>query len=186
MTKKQILTNAEIEKDIITALKNPPKQSEVSYKKSTLIAIIIAILLVILEFIYPTFILWLVPALVAFFVVYSIFNRVRLKYRIKNVTLNNYDITKETVHGTMEEHYKAERGGKIRRTEQIDNYAICFENGKNWRLPKELYSWTEEFRVSDWGIYQGAHREDVFIVVTNKHTNEIVVAYHTDVFEYKN
>ena len=58
MENKHFLTNTEIEKDIITALKNPPKESEASNHKSTIVAIIIAILLIVIEFIYPIFILY--------------------------------------------------------------------------------------------------------------------------------
>ena len=128
MAKKQRLTNTEIEKDIIQAFKNPPKESEASYKGWTIPCIIIAILLVIIEFIYPIFILWFLLALIALGIVYSIFDCIRLKNKIKNFTINDYDITTEVVHSTAEEHYRAESGGSIRhrRTEQVNNYIICF------------------------------------------------------------
>ncbi len=188
MAKKQILTNVEIEKDLVDALKNPPKESEVSYKKFTIPAIIIAALLVVIEFIYPIFILWLLLALIVFLIGSAIFNHFRLKNKIKNVTINDYIITTEIVHSTAEEHYKAESGRSIhhRRTEQIDNYIVRFENGKSWRIPKELYRWNERLRMQDRGIYHTTHRGDVLIVVTEKATDKIIVAYHTDIFEYKN
>ena len=66
MAKKQIVTNVEMEKDIIDAIKNPPKESERSYKRLTIPAIIIAILLVVIEFIYPVFFLWFLLALIVF------------------------------------------------------------------------------------------------------------------------
>ena len=67
MAKKQIITSVEIEKDIVDVMKNQPKESERSYKSFTIPAIIIAILLVVIEFIYPIFILWLLLALIVFF-----------------------------------------------------------------------------------------------------------------------
>ena len=85
MARKQILTNIEIEKDIVNSLKNPPKESEASYKRWTIPCIILAILLVIIEFIYPIFILWFLLTLIVFGIVYSIFDRFRLKNKIKNV-----------------------------------------------------------------------------------------------------
>ena len=187
MPRKQILTNIEIEKDIVSSLKNPPKESEASYKRWTIPCIIIAILLVIIEFIYPIFILWFLLALIAFGIVYSIFDRFRLKNKIKNVTINDYDITTEIVHSTEEEHYRAETGGSIRhrRTEQINNYTIRFENGKSWRIPKELYSWSERLRMHDVGIRNSTHRGDTMIVITEKSSGKIVVAYNTDIFDYK-
>ena len=142
MDNKHFLTNTEIEKDIITALKNPPKESEASNHKFTIVAIIIAILLIVIEFIYPLFILYFFLALIPFIALYSIFKHVRPKNRVKNITINNYDITMETVHSITEEHYRTETGGSIRhrRTKQVNNYIARFENGKNWRIPKELYN----------------------------------------------
>ena len=188
MAKKQIITSVEIEKDIIDAMKNQPKESERSYKSFTIPAIIIVILLVVREFIYPIFILWLLLALIVFFICFAIFKHFRLKNEIKNVTINDYIITTEVVHSTAEEHYKAETGGSVRhrRTEQINNYIVRFENGKSWRIPKELYRWNERLRMQDRGVYHTTHRGDVLIVVTEKATDKIVVAYHTDIFEYKN
>ena len=187
MAKKQILTNAEIEKDIIGALKNLPKESEVSYKRWTIPCIIIAILLVVIEFIYPIFILWFLLALIVFLIGSSIFHHFCLKNQIKNVIISNYDITSEIVHSTDEEHYRAERGGSVRhrRTEQIDNYIIRFESGKVWRVPKELYSWNERLRMQDRGVCNSTHRGDTMIIVTEKSSGEIVVAYNTEIFEYK-
>ena len=170
MTKKQMLTITEIEKDIISALKNPPKESAASYKRLTVPCIIIAVLLVVIECIYPIFILWFLLALIVFGIVYSIFDRFRLKNKIKNVTINDYEITTEIVHSTEQEHYRAETGSSIRhrRTEQINNYIIRFENGKSWRIPKELYSWSERLRMHDVGIRNSTHRGDTMIVVTEK------------------
>ena len=188
MSKKQIVTNIEVEKDIVDAIKNSPKESEKSYKSFTLPAIIIVILLVVIEFIYPIFILWFLLALIVFLISSAIFNHFRLKNQIKNVTINDYIITPEIVHSTYEEHYKAETGRSIhhRHTEQINNYIIRFENGKSWRIPKELYRWNERLRMQDRGIYHTTHRGDTLIVVTKKDKGEIVIAYHTDIFEYKN
>ena len=187
MAKKQILTNAEIEKDIISALKNPPKESEASYKRRTVPCIIIAVLLVAIECIYPIFILWFLLALIVFLIGSSIFHHFRLKNRIKNVTINDYDITAEIVHSTDEEHYRAHTGGSVRRrrTEQVNNYIIHFENGKSWRIPKELYSWSERLRMHDVGIRNSTHCGDTMIVITEKSSGKIVVAYNTEIFEYK-
>ena len=133
MAKKQIVTNVEIEKDIVDAIKNPPKESERSYKRFTIPAIIIAVLLVAIEFIYPIFILWFLLALIVFLICSAIFHHFRLKNQIKNVTVKDYIITTEIVHSTSEEHYKAETGRSIhhRRTEQVNNYIIRFESGKS-------------------------------------------------------
>ena len=95
MAKKQIITNVEMEKDIVDEIKNPPKELEKSYKRFTIPAIIIAILLVAIEFVYPIFILWFLLALIVFLICSAIFNHLRLKNQIKNVTINDYIITTE-------------------------------------------------------------------------------------------
>jgi len=187
MAKKQILTNAEIVKDIISALKHPPRESEASYKRWTIPCVIIALLLVVIEFIYPMFILWLLLALIVFLIGASIFGRFRLKKKIKNIKIKDYVITTETVRSISEEHYKAEAGGMpgLWRKEQVNNYIVHYENGKVWRMPKELYSWDERLRMHDRGIFNSIHRGDTMIVVAAKSSEKIVVAYNTEVFEYK-
>lgn len=187
MAKKQILTNAEIEKDIVSALKNPPKELETSYKRRMLPCIIIALVLVVIEFIYPKFILWFLLALITSLIGSSIFYHFRLKIQIKNVQINDYDITAESVHSVAEEHYRAENGGSVRyrRTEQVNNYIIRFESGKVWRVPKELYCWHERLRMRDVDIFNSTHKGDTMIVVTAKKAEKIVVAYNTEIFDYK-
>ena len=181
MAKKHILTDSEIEKDIADAMRNPPGQSEKSYKRLILPAIIIAALLIVIEFLYPLFVLWLVLVATAFAIGYGIFYRQRLKKRIRSVTIRDYIITKETVSSTAEEHYKASHAG---RRERISNYTVRFENGKAWCIPGELYGWDEKLRNHGPGIYGTIHRGDTLIVVTQKDRGGIVVAYHTDIFEY--
>jgi ABC-type multidrug transport system fused ATPase/permease subunit len=190
MAKKHIVTNVEIEKDIISALKNPPKQSKESYKKGMFPAIIFAVLFFVMVFILDFFVLWFLLGLVVLAIVSSIFYYFRLKNQIKNVKINDYDITTETVSSTDEEHYMRRANRRSMhidsRSMHIDNYSIRFENGKTWRVPKELYCWKEGIRMIDYNIHQTTHRGDVMIVVTKKDTGKIVVAYHTDIFEYKN
>ena len=180
MAKKQILTNTEIEKDIICALKNPPNLPESSYKKMIIPTVIAVGLLVMIEFIYPLFIVWLLAAVIIFLIGSSIFNHIKLKNLIKKVSINDYYIEKEVVHSTYEEHYRT--GG--RHNELVSNYLIRFENGKSWRISTDNYLWSIERSMSDFAIFQSTHREDTMIVVTKKDTGEIVMAYHTDFFEY--
>ena len=184
MSEKQILTNVEIEKDIVDAIKNPPKELERSYKSSLFFCFIIAVILVVIEFIYPIFVAWFLLAFIVFLICSSIFYHFWKKKQINNVTINDYTITTEIVHSTSEEHYRAKYSRRA-PAEQIDNYIIRFENGKTWRIPKELYRWNERLRKCDSDICQVTHRGDALIVVTKKDTGKIVVVYHTDIFEYK-
>jgi len=185
VAKKHILTNEEIEKDIISSLEHPPKESERSYKRSTLFDIILALVLIVIEFIYPIFILWFLIALILFSVVIGVFHYLRLKNKIKSVSVNDYDITSETVHSVSEEHYTAKSGSSRHRlSNKVSNYTIRFENEKVWRVPKELYTWDERLRTYDMGIYNSAHRGDTMIVVTERSSGNIAVAYSAEIFEY--
>ena len=185
MLKKQILTNAEIKKDLIHAMRHPPRISEADYKKGTLPAILMACFLFVMGFVYPQFIPWFLLGVIAFLVGATVFHGIRFRYRIKRVTIEDYEITTETVHSIDEEHFRTEKNGKYGRSEQIDNYSIRFENGKIWRIPKECYAWHERLRRGDRGIYQSTHRDDRMIVLTRKKDGEIVMAYHTELFEYR-
>ena len=185
MAKKEILTNDKIEKDIITAIKKPPNDSERTYKRTTyLVAIIAAIIIVVTAFISPELLIWEFLALLMLPFVYVIFLVIQRKIKINKVAINDYSITTEIVHSTAQEHFSV-RTGK-HRVAHIDNYILRFENGKSWRVPKDNYLWSVERPMSDFAIYESTHRKDSMIVVTKKNSGEIVMAYHTDFFEYRN
>ena len=74
MAKKEILTNDKIEKDIITAIKKPPNDSERTYKRTTyLVAIIAATIIVVTAFISPDLLIWEFLAFLTLPFVYVIF-----------------------------------------------------------------------------------------------------------------
>ena len=195
MSQKQILTNAEIKKDIISAMKNPPEESEASDKKGSVIALIVACFFLFMVYIDPLFAIRAVLAGFALLIGASIFRSIYEKRRFKKWSIHDYDVATEVVHSIDEEHYLTyydhrrkvgKRRGGLVRTVPVNNYSIRFENGKIWRVPKELYCWNERLRMQDLGIYRTTHRGDTLIVVTKKDTGKIVVAYHTEFFEYKN
>lgn len=184
MPKKTVVTFAEIEKDIINVLKQPEKSSEEAYKKWTVPSVLIALILIVVCIFSPTFALWFLLACLALLIVFHIVSRVRLKRKIKHVSEEDYEITVETVHSITDEHYEARVSR--RRKEVVNNYILRFENGACWQIPSENnYQWIEEGALSDWNVYGTAHRGDTFIVVTQKEPRKIVMAYHTDFFEYK-
>ena len=184
MAKKQILTNKEIEKDIITALKNPPDSSEDSYRKTGIIVPIVTLAVIaITAYVDPEFILWELVSFIALAFLYIIFLIFRQRIKIKKVSINDYSVTTEIVHSTSKEHFTVRRGKYY--VKRVDNYTLRFENGKTWRIPKDNYLWSVERPMSDFAIYESTHREDTMIVVTKKDSGDIVMAYHTDFFEYR-
>lgn len=183
MKEKQIVTPAEIKKDISDALKQPQAMSKSGYDTMTVISLIIACLLVVIEFFYPMGILWLwiVSALLVCLILGFLgFRRKRLMNRI---TFEDYEITTETVSDTSEESYEIKRVNG--RNERVFNCTLRFENGMVWRVPEDNYRWCEERPMSNFAIYQSTHRGDTMIVVSKKGTGEVAMAYHTDFFEYR-
>ena len=181
MDKKLILTNNEIERDIRHALKNPPYESEKSYRRKPLIIIAAFILLVISAIIWPgvvlstIFVLLISLPLWPWLWVYYLEN--------KKIVLNDYQITLETVNCVIVKKYVDKRS-KHKHTRHI--YCVRFENGKTWAIPMDNYAWTEKHRMSFDEVYQNTHMEDTMIVVTKNKSGKIVMAYNTDIFTYVN
>lgn len=184
MPKREILTRTEIEKDIISGLKQPKDSSQASHEKETVVGIILAVLLVVIEFFYHLFVLWFLLALVAFLIFGAIFLRIRLQYRIKKVSIDDYQILTDTVSYVFDEKYHI-RGSKYSSGRWVHNHDIVFESGRKWSVPKQNYPWSDRQCASDSSVFATAHRGDAFITVIKKDTDAIAVAYHTEHFEYK-
>ena len=183
ITTKHTLTNAEIEKDIINALKNPPEMSKSSNGKWMIVAIIALVPLILIELIYPALLIWAVLAAAVLLIVCLILHR----RRIEKVSIDDFEITREVVHSTREEHYRGERGRiRLHGRAIISVYVVRFESGKCWRMPKKHYAQNPDLQRSDFALYNETHRGDTFITVAKKSTGEIIMAYNTEAFEYKN
>ena len=185
MAKKQIFTNAEIEKDVATSLRRPADMSEVTYKSMLLPSVIMACVFAVIAIMRPYLMFQLFFIFMAFTVCYTIFYYIRRRNKIKKISMSDYSVTIEIVHSTEEERYKAKKAGKWNGKETVINHNIRFENGKVWRIPKQNYLWCVEYPMSDFAIYQRTHRGDSMIVVTKNDTGDVVMAYNTDIFEYK-
>lgn len=180
---KETVSPTQIQQDIIHSLQNPPNMSEASYKKWTIPFLLPACLLGVAAFLYPKLLFYgllvLIPALLLLCTV----NHFRIQYKVKKVSINDYDVTTDVLSHSSEERYVAK--GHRHHGKVITNYTLHFENGADWRIPKDNYLWSTERPMSDAAIFQSSHRGDGFIVVTKKDTGKIAMAYHTDFFEYK-
>jgi len=183
MATKQIFTDADIEKDIINALRNPPRQTKSSDTKTRIAAVIIACELLVIEIIHPYFVFWLLIAFAPCVIMAVVFKHLILKYRIEKVNILDYRITTEVVKDTAEETYVIRHR---RRNETVTYYSICFENGKIWRIPTDNHQWSERYRMSNQSVFQSTHRGDTMTVVTKRLNDTVVMAYNTEFFEYKN
>ena len=126
----------------------------------------------------------LATAPLIFIVVYLAIGYFYQKNRTKNLSIDDYEIKNVVISHIKEETYTIRKRNAIDKTMCV--YIMYFENGKSWNIPKDNYLWSGECPMSDRTLYQTTHRGDVFWVVTKKDTCEIVVAYPTEYFEYKN
>ena len=180
------MVKKKIEKDIINALYKKPDKSEATYKKTTVIEIIVGCLMIVIEFFYRSFILWVLLALLIYIIGGNLLLRLIRSSKAKKVSINDYNITTESVKHISEEHFKIRRAGKWKGKKPIDNYALYFDNDKCWRIPKDNYLWSTEYPMSDHAIFQSVSIGDKMLVITQKRTGKTVMAYHTEFFEYKN
>ena len=69
--------------------------------------------------------------------------------------------------------------------EEIRQYNIFFEKERVWRIPDELYWWSEKNSMSDITVFEKTEQGDVFYTVCEKKSGKIVMAYNTEIFEYE-
>ena len=189
MPKKQTFTDAEIKKDLICALKHPPAESERSFDTASWVVLGIFLASLVVIYFYRLFLLWLLLGTALFSIGFFIFKHQKLKIQIKKLSLADHEITTETVSHTECESYVVTRATGIRgrfRRETIYRYILHFESKRSWVIPKDNYLWSTETPMSDMAVFDNTHRGDTMTVVTKKSTGEIVVAYNTNLFEYKN
>ena len=195
MTKKEVFTDAEIERDIKAAIEEPPDVSEDSHKK-IFISTIVVFILASLAFWGLLFagesldILWyFARALLIFTILLIPLAFLYLKIRLKNVSIKDYEISEETVFSTEIEYSFLMRIMRDRRDLYKrgcpGNYNVNFCSGKTWRIPGELYFWSDRYRMKNYKICESTHAGDTMIVVTHRKTKKVIVAYNTEFFEYK-
>ena len=184
MPKKQTFTDAEIKKDLICALKHPPAESERSFDTASWVVLGIFLASLVVIYFYRLFLLWLLLGTALFLIGFFIFKHQKLKIQIKKLSLADHEITTETVSHTERESYVI-RGTRYRRY-TITRYILHFESKRSWVIPTDNYLWNTDTPMSDVVVFNTTHRGDTMTVVTKKDTGEIVVAYNTNLFEYKN
>ena len=184
MPKKERITAKEIEADIRYTLRNPPDITESEYNRQTLPAILIAIFLCALELIFPMQLLWLLCGCIVAICAAAITALLKLRIRQKKFSLDNYCISTERMDTKEAESFFV-KGSKYSSGKTVYNYVLHFANGKSWRIPNNNYTWSGELPMSEHTVYHSANHGDAFVVVAERKTGKIVVAYHTDFFEYR-
>jgi len=182
--KKETITTEQIKQDILRGFKTPKEMSESQHVKWTVIALITGILLLVIEYFYPSVMIGFLVCVIVMVPLVLAGSAISAWCRKKRFSMNDYEITTEKLAYKNEEHFHAR---KTRRTMRvIDNYNLYFACGKEWRIPDKNYLWSMDYQLSDRYIYDNAHRDDMFIVVANKKTGQIAVAYPTKFFVHRN
>ena len=188
MAKMEIFTEAEIERDIQSAIKYPPDESEDSYKKWLIFALVLApFSLLALPFIekLSDFLWSFAWALLIITVLIFPLSFLYLKIRLKNVSIRDYEISEDKVFSTEEERYTDVYRTTRWHFRTVKNYNVNFCSGRTWRIPGELYFWSDRYRMKNYKICESSKAGDTMIVVTHRKTKKIIVAYNTEFFEYK-
>ena len=188
MPRKQILTDDNIQTDVKNILKHPANPSHIEWRKSRIPLLVFSALVLVAMLVFQNYYKLVLLVSLMFIVVYLTVEYFRKKSSIKNVDIDDYEIEKVAVSFVREEVYCTEPGSYSyieKKLKTVHVYIMYFENGKSWNIPKDNYLWSKECPMSDRTLYQTTQCGDVFWVVTKKDTNEILVAYPTDFFEYK-
>lgn len=186
MPAKERLTKKEIEIDIRNNLKAPKEVTEAEWKKTEAIGWALCALIVILFFVDYRVALW------AFFLIASLellLLAVRFcvqRRKSHTARIEDYEIVKKPLsHIRLEKYERRERRSKSTVMRTIEIRFLCFEGYPDYQLPKENYRWSREYVLSNFFIYENAHRGEEFILAVRRSTGEIAVAYDADQFEYK-
>ena len=190
MRERELLTNKEIEKDIADRAKSMYYMSNTlsehrTYLLEKLIPAVVIGVLAITAFLAPKFILWEILAIAVIVTCVSFYDHYQKKKRFTKVSIDDYCISEETVESVREDDYIRESYNRTLSTVTYHIYSISFENGKTWTVPGECYTWSRERKMLSTGIFLSTKKGDRMIVVTKKDTGMVVMAYHTDIFEYK-
>ena len=187
MARKQTLTDDNVKTDIRNILKYPANISHEEHlsfrKRDSVLLIVLFVALLVFHNYYE-----LVLALeVVAIMIYLAVGYLRKLYSIKNVSLDDYEIKEEDVsHIKKEVYLTSKRISKPKKVREVCVYIMHFQNGKTWNMPRDNYTWSGECPMSDRTIYELTQIGDIFLSVTKKDTGEVIMAYPTTFFEYKN
>ncbi|MBR6682128.1 MAG: hypothetical protein IKL40_03995 [Clostridia bacterium] len=185
MAKKEIVTDKEIKRDLVTAFYDYPQTRKNRFKDPVLflgLGLTVGFIFFFIGFGIPIFLLLSFLFFLASIAGHYIHTRIIPKNIAKDFSTDAYDISVMTVDCIRDEYYT--KHGKT-SIYNVYNYFIRFENGNEWNLPISLYRWSERHATYGSKLYKNTHAGDTFIVVTKKADNKIVMAYNTDIFEYK-
>jgi len=196
--KTESITTKQIEQDIINSLNYPKNMTKAEYENPTryIVGAVLTILFVAsLMYFLPRLdglsallvILGIMLAMVLIIVIVVVSAILLRKHEQNNVRMDNYEVSTEVMSHVEIETYEQRESSRrsiVRRYITITNCTLHFENGKSWRIPKKIYTWSEYLQMSDESLCASSDCGDTFIVVTEKRSGNIAMAYPTKLFRY--
>ena len=188
MTRKQLLTNDNILTDIKNILKHPTNLSHAEHHRSKVPYFVFLAVSLVAMLIFQDYYKLILAISLVFIVAYLTVDYILKRKSAEKVSFDDYEIKREAVSYVNEEVYITDHSVSRMREKmsEIRVFIVYFENGKKWNIPKDNYAWSKECPMSDRAIYQTTSQGSLFWTVTRKGTGEIVMAYPTRHFEYKN
>ncbi len=190
MPRKQTLTNDNILNDVKNILKHPATLSHAEHQKANFPLLVFSAVMLIAMVIFQNYYKFILLIGLIFIAAYLIVDFFRKKNKINNVSIDDYEIKEEFVSHINEELYSTDHkihfSPTVKKIHTAHVYIMYFENGKSWNIPKDNYTWSKENPLSDHTIYRSTRSGDRFWTVTKKDTGEIVMAYPSEYFQYKN
>ncbi len=185
--KKEEVTERAILSDLKSRLRYEPSRSKAANKRYEILGAITAIILLIITFGHPVPFFLVLGCTLLFLPLALLFSWLLRRRRIERMTLDGYEteiaiLSHKEKEEYQEWHYTV-RG--IRRSRTITNYNLHFENGKLWRIPKDNYLWHGECPMSNFFIFENAHRGEEFLLVLSRKTGEVAMAYSEAFFTYQ-
>ncbi len=176
---KQILTKKDIEKDLFAY-----ERSRVSgYRPIWIYSLFVLTLNTVgLGIFFKSIFLFVVAALfvgaAGFLIGASVRNKAERKKKIKQ---GKFHIGREVLTGTIEDN-ELTSGLGHRYAKHVRK--LVFSYG-SWTVPTICYEWSKDYRMSATGVLNTSVTGDEFFVVTYEGDGEVVAAYNTKFFDYK-
>ena len=185
MPAKERLTEKAILHDILYDIKNPNDPGKAVYILRNVIGTGLLLLSMASFFLGKRVGGITVLCSLAVVVSYGIAILVIRKRRQKAVRIENYEIGLSVLSHKERERYAEFNKDRSIQTTYIIRHLLHFEDGRSFLIPESNYTWSQEYLLSDYHIYENVHRGDSLLTVTEKKTGRIAMVYLPAHFDYK-
>lgn len=191
--RKQILTDKDIEKDIVayrSYRETYTATAKLSAARHLLRLLVISVAIIVAAFKFIHWALGIACLALPIILVIVFIPIIRAENKSKStVTSDEFTVIKETLVNVGKETVVDKKrtsyiGRRRQRYAHLNEADFLYFSSRKWRVPPKCYTWSEEFRMSRDGIVNTAVIGNEFYLVICNKTQEILVAYNTKIFEY--